>query len=320
MTSTTTRRPAVVIARRASAELFDRLGVAPLDVARPGALGLPVPPVLLRTADGWVHPGPPTAWGDFSAMVESLLEGNEAGARRSPRGSDRGAPGAWPDVSTLSAEAIDREAGEWMLPAAAVRATPAAAPAVAAPSRGTRVDGARVLVLGSAWAAPLSGALLARLGADVVRATNPRRPDPFPLRDALTRGQREVPFDLADARDRDRFAALLERVDLLIDATTPRVLRNVGLGGPHSTAIVRISAFAAGERPGYGIAAEARGGWAARHDPPRLGRASVADPVAGLLAALAAVDLLTAGRRPASAHVSLEGATGHLLAVERREG
>ncbi|MDQ1429936.1 MAG: hypothetical protein QOF40_538, partial [Actinomycetota bacterium] len=71
-------------------------------------------------------------------------------------------------------------------------------------------------------------------------------------------------------------------------------------------------------RPGYGPAAEARGGWAARHDPPRLGRSSLADPVAGLIGALTAVDLLTAGAPGARARVSLEGAVGQLLAAEAR--
>jgi crotonobetainyl-CoA:carnitine CoA-transferase CaiB-like acyl-CoA transferase len=161
--------------------------------------------------------------------------------------------------------------------------------------------------------------VLHELGAHVVRVTDPRRPDPFPLRDELRVGQQVSPLDLGIPSERDAFAVLLERAELLVDGTTPRVLGNIGLADA-PLPIVRIAAFAGDDRPGYGLAAEARGGWAARHDPPRLGRSSVADPIAGLLAVMLAVDVLTGGTRTARARVSLEEAVGHLLAVERRDG
>ena len=62
-------------------DLVGRLGFAPPPEALPGAdlvaaeqLGLepPVPGRLLRAADGWFHPGPPTAWAEFTAMALSL--------------------------------------------------------------------------------------------------------------------------------------------------------------------------------------------------------------------------------------------------------
>ena len=278
-------------------ELCAALDLPLLRAARPGSVGLLPPPLLLRVADGWVHPGPPTAWADFDAMLATLGG----------------------DLSALSAEAIDAEAGAWMLPAVAVRFAPATAPVVRWPRGTTRLDGARAVVLGSTWAAPLTGRVLAALGAHVVRVTHPNRPDPFPLRDELMRGTEPVPLDLADRASRDRFAHLLEGAELLVDGTTPRVLANIGLAEP-ALPVVRIAAFAHDDRPGYGIAAECRGGWAARYDPPRLGRASVADPVAGLLAALVAVEVLVAGRRDARERVSLEGAVGHLFSVEARRG
>ena len=114
-------------------------------------------------------------------------------------------------------------------------------------------------------------------------------------------------------------AALLVDADLLVDGHPPRVLGNAGLGVDALTdafpalSVLRVAAFVDGDRPGYGPAAEARGGWAARHDPPRLGRSSVADPVAGLLGALVAVELLTARAPGDRARISLEGAVGHLL-------
>ncbi|MEX1006918.1 MAG: CoA transferase [Acidimicrobiia bacterium] len=297
MTALTTREPGVAIARRAARELCDALGIPLLRPARPGSVGLLPPPIVLRAADGWVHPGPPTAWDDFTAMVDALGG----------------------DLSTLAAEAVDAEAGAWRLPAVAVRAAPAAAPRVLFPDARVQLGGARVVVLGATWAAPLTGLVLATLGAHVVRVTHPSRPDPFPLRDALMRDQEEVPLDLGDDAQRDQFEELLDGAHLLVDGTTPRVLANVGLADP-PLSVVRISAFAHEDRPGYGVAAECRGGWASRYDPPRLGRSSVADPVAGLLAGLVAANVLLSGRDRARERVSLEDAVGHLFSVEARGG
>jgi crotonobetainyl-CoA:carnitine CoA-transferase CaiB-like acyl-CoA transferase len=228
------------------------------------------------------------------------------------------------DLSMLSAEAVDAEAGVWGVPAVAVRSSPARAPLVRWPRPGAQprrdVVGARVVVLGSTWAAPLTGRALAELGAEVVRVTNPRRPDPFPIRDELLVGQATRALDLDVPEDRDRFAALLDGADLLVDGTTPRVLGNVGLAD-RAAATVAIAAFAHEDRPGYGIGAECRGGWAARYDPPRLGRVSVADPVAGLLAALVAVDILVTGAvRRVRERVALEDAVGHLFEIEAGRG
>jgi CoA-transferase family III len=317
-------RAGVATARALLGDLSDRLGLGLPREARPGAdlwarvvdgLPWPRPAPLLAAADGWVHPGPPTAWATFTDMVIAL-------------GATPPAPGALlPDLGALSVEAVDAEAGAWMLPAVAVRSAPARpveVPALASADHPGTASGATVVVLGTAWATPLVGVLLARLGARVVRVEHPGRPDPFPLHRRLLHGQDRVDLDLGRARDRDRFAALLGRADLLVDGHPPRVLANAGLGAAALTsaapslAIVRIAAFADDDRPGYGPAAEARGGWAARHDPPRLGRSSLADPVAGLVGAITAVHALAAGTRGARARVSLEGAVGLLLAAEER--
>jgi len=308
MSTRTSRRAGVGVAVASARELSDRLGVPLLGVARPGAVGLMPPGVLLRAADGWVHPGPPTAWEEFAAMVHSL----DPSVPHSP-------VGALPSLSHLSAAVVDGEAGAWQLPAVAARAEPAPPAPVPTTPDDPGLDGAVVVVLGATWAAPLAATVLAALGAHVVRVTDPRRPDPFPLRAQLRRGQVIRPIDLGRPGGRDALATLLDQSDLLVDATTPRVLANVGLDHA-ATPSVRIAAFAEGDRPGYGLAAEARGGWAARHDPPRLGRSSVADPIAGLLAALHAVDLLMRGEPSARARVSLEEAVGLLLDRERHGG
>jgi hypothetical protein len=294
----------VARARRELVDLAARLDIAVPPEARPGADLLvrsrrgvvwPVPAPLVRAADGWVHPGPPTAWASFVDMVTAL------GA-------------SWPDLEGLTVDEIDWEAEAWMLPAAAVRATPAVADPVPELTT-TVIAGATVVLFGTAWATPLLGHVLASLGARVVKVEHPRRPDPFPLGDELVRGQLVLGLDLGVPAERDAVAGLVEHADLVVEGHPPRVLANADIepGG----AVLRIGAFTASDRPGYGPGAEAHGGWAARHDPPRLARTSVADPVAGLVGAVTAVHLLTTKER-AHARVSLEGAVGRLLERERR--
>ena len=309
MTTRCTTRAGVALAHRELDDLADRLGIPLPPEARPGAdlavrarrgIPWPVDAPLLRTADGWVHPGPPTAWPSFVDMVTAL------GA-------------TWPVLDTLATDTIDAEAAAWLLPAAAVRTGPAA-PDPVPELAGASVAGASVVLLGTAWATPLVGRVLAASGAHVVKIEHPLRPDPYPLRDDLARGQHVVALDLGVPDDRDRIAALVARADLLVEGHPPRVLANAGIAAPSAGAVLRVAAFAATDRPGYGPGAEAHGGWAARHDPPRLARTSVADPVAGMVGAVTAVHLLTSGGNGAHARISLEGAIGRLLDRERRGG
>jgi hypothetical protein len=258
---------------------------------------------LLRAADGWVHPGPATAWPAFVDLVVALGASAPAGA-------------PWPSLHDLSAERIDTEAAAWLLPAAAVRAAASRPDPVPEPATAS-LAGATVVVLGTAWATPLAASVLRRLGAHVVKVEHPGRRDPFLLRDDLVRGQEVRALDLDTEPDRVAFAALLDAADLLLLGHPPRVLANAGIV-PHGP-VVHVAAFADRDGPGYGPAAEAHGGWAARHDPPRLARTSVADPVAGLVAALAAAHQLTTGATT-TVRVSLEGAVGRLLERERRGG
>jgi CoA-transferase family III len=300
-------RPGVALAHRELDDLAARLGLALPAEARPGVdlltrsrrgIPWPVPAPVLRTGDGWVHPGPPTAWSSFVDMVASM------GAQ-------------WPDLGSVSADAVGAEAEAWMLPAAAVRDTPAA-PDPVPELTDTSIAGATVVVFGTAWATPLLGQVLVRLGAHVVKVEHPGRPDPFPLRDDLVRGQVVLGLDLGAPADRDAVASLVQHADLVVEGHPPRVLANAGIGP--GRAVLRVAAFAGSDRPGYGPGAEAHGGWAARHDPPRLGRTSLADPVAALVGAVAAVQLLSTREPGAQARVSLEGAVGRLLERERRGG
>ena len=173
---------------------------------------------MLRTADGWVHPGPPTAWSAFTDMALTI------GA------PIPGADAALPDLTGLTVDAVDAEAAAWLLPAAAVRTTPAPADSVPEVG-GTSLTGAHVVVLGTAWATPLVGRMLADLGAQR-GAGRSTRSVPIPSRSAtrLVRGQERIAVDLGGVRDRDRLRGALVDADLLVDGHPPRVLGNAGLG------------------------------------------------------------------------------------------
>ncbi len=331
MSAAALQTPGVAVARSVTSALSAALGLPVPPEARPGAdlhdrlargLPFPAPGVLLAAADGWVHPGPPTAWATFTSMAVSLGAPEPEPAPSSASPSAR--PDRLPDLRQLSAEAVDAEAGVWRLPAVAVRGAAAAPEPLRDPGETGAARGATVVVLGTAWAVPLAGLALARLGARVVRVEHPRREDPFPLRDALAANQARLALDLDRAEGRDAFVALLASADVVVDGNTPRVLANIGLDDDSlrtvnpRLSVVRLAAFAHDDRPGYGLAAECRGGWAARHEPPRLARTSVADPIAGLHAALAAVRALHhPGTRD---RVSLEGAVGHLLEAASSRG
>ena len=317
-------RASVAVARQAVVELSARLGLPVLAESLPGAdllaraatgLPWPQPGVLLRTGDGWVHPGPPDLWDDFTAMAVSL------GAPSTDPASPPGVP--LPDLSELAAEDVDAAAALWRLPAVAVRAVPPRPITLpeAAPAGARPLAGLHAVVLGFMWATPLAGRVLASLGARVTRVEHPRRRDPFPLRDVLAAGQERLAIDLDAPRGVERLRSLFGGADLLLDGFTPRVLANLGLdpatlaGEWPGLAVVSHTAFRDEDRPGYGLAAEARGGWASHVDPPRLGRASVADPVSGLCTALVAADLVVHSPRPARARLGLDGGVAFLHEV-----
>ena len=187
--------------------------------ARAGPATLPAPGRLLRTADGWVHPGPPTAWADFAAMAMSL--GARDRRRRRAARRRRCSP------STRSTPRPPRGCSP------RPRCAPTAAPAPLVPEIGARPDLARRG--GGRCSAPRgrrrsSGLLLRTLGAHVVRVDDPRRTirSRCATRSPPARRGSRPTSTTAAGRDAAR-VRLLGRVDLLVDGYTPRVLANAGL-------------------------------------------------------------------------------------------
>lgn len=211
-------------------------------------------------------------------------------------------------------------------------ATPPTGPlpwcAVSAPGTPVRRSpGARPLVvdLSSLWAGPLCAHLLGLAGARVLKVESPSRPD------GARRGNRDF-FTLLNgnkecvARELGDLPDLIARADVVIEASRPRALRQWGID----------AAAAVRERPGltwigltghgrelpaadwvaFGDDAAAAGGLCAATgvpDAPLFCGDAVADPLAGLHAAVAALASFGLG----GGHlvdVSLAGCVKHLVA------
>lgn len=91
-----------------------------------------------------------------------------------------------------------------------------------------------VVDLSSLWAGPLCGQLLRELGAHVVKVESSARPDgarrgPAPFFDLLNAGKASVQLDLASPTGRDRLRQLIDRADIVIEASRPRALRQMGI-------------------------------------------------------------------------------------------
>lgn len=172
----------------------------------------------------------------------------------------------------------------------------------------------RVVDLSSLWAGPLCSHLLQRLGAEVIKVESPHRPDgarkgPAAFFDLLHAGQRHVALDATTAKGRQQLRALLLQADIVIEASRPRALRQLGIDAekllaerPQLTwvSLTGYGRDAAHEHAiAYGDDAAVAAGlsyWqqAASGEPLFCGDA-IADPLTGLHAALAAWATHSAG-------------------------
>ncbi len=92
----------------------------------------------------------------------------------------------------------------------------------------------RVLDLSSLWAGPLCGQLLHQLGAQVIKVESTRRADGARAGNAaffnvLNAGKHCVAVDFASATGIERLRQLIRWADIVIDASRPRALRQLGI-------------------------------------------------------------------------------------------
>jgi crotonobetainyl-CoA:carnitine CoA-transferase CaiB-like acyl-CoA transferase len=164
----------------------------------------------------------------------------------------------------------------------------------------------RVLDLSSLWAGPLCGHLLQRLGADVVKLESTQRPDgarngPPAFFDLMNAGKRSVALDLRSDEGREQLRRLVAAADIVIEASRPRALRQMGfdaeaLARQHRLTWISLSGHGRGEPQEQWIAYGDDAAVAAGLSDTlyrATGRAliagdAIADPLTGLHAALAA--------------------------------
>jgi CoA transferase family III len=173
----------------------------------------------------------------------------------------------------------------------------------------------KVLDLSSLWAGPLAAHLLWLAGADVVKVESRTRPDAMregepAFHALLNQGKASVVLDFADAGDRRALMSLIAASDIVIEASRPRALAQLGLHAEHcvrsSPGLVWVSITghgADGESAGwvgFGDDCGVAGGLSAalRAASGRSGFVgdAIADPLTGISAALVAWDAWKSGR------------------------
>ena len=238
-------------------------------------------------------------------------------------------------AATPAREVVDR--AQLLGLSAAVVLDPHAAPDVQAAARGGRAGAMPVVATGggerravserplvvdlsSLWAGPLCAHLLGLLGADVVKVESPARLDgarngSAEFYDLLHGGHESVTVDLRSPEGVSRLRGILDRADVVIEASRPRALAQLGIDATEfverGTTWVSITAYGRtgpwSNRVGFGDDVAVAGGmvgWAGRN-PCFLGDA-LADPMTGVVAALLTWASLGSGR-------------GHLLDVSMRD-
>ena len=313
---------AVTLARPSDVELVPAwLEIDPSDVGAPVAAAprprMPAPAAPVTA--GAPVPGPPgpagdLVWGAVAARIatspaEALVE----------RARLLGLP-----VALLPAEPPHATLAPPPLAALPLRAVSTAG-APAPPPAG--LAGVVVADLSSLWAGPLAGSLLAAAGARVVKVESTGRPDgarrgPVAFFDLLNAGKRSVAVDLRSPGGARLLRDLLARADVVVEASRPRGLEQLG---------IEAEALLAGARPrvwvsitGHGRARPQRdwtafgddaavaGGLVSWHDGrPCFCADAIADPASGLVAAAAALDALATGGRWLL-DVAMAGVAAHL--------
>ncbi|MFI0372231.1 CaiB/BaiF CoA transferase family protein [Actinomadura sp. 1N219] len=142
------------------------------------------------------------------------------------------------------------------------------------------LDGVRVLDLSRVLSGPLCGRILADLGAEVIKVESPagddgRRFGPFvdggsSFHRLMNRNKFGITLDLKDPDDRERFARLVARSDVLIENFRPGVIGRLGFPPEEllrlNPALVAVSISGFGQtgpladRPAYDLIVQAMSG------------------------------------------------------------
>ena len=177
------------------------------------------------------------------------------------------------------------------------------------------LEGATVVALATNIPGPLAAARLRSMGATVVKVEPPRGDAlafACPLwYEEIVEGMEVVKVDLRDANDRERFASLTARADILITAMRASALARAGLGPGDLRAryprLCHVAVVGEGaphaDRAGHDLTYQAKAGLLAPPAMPRTVLADLAAAERAVSAALAA--LLGRERTGRGAHVEV---------------
>lgn len=236
--------------------------------------------------------------------------------------------------ATDAEDAVDR--AQLLGIPAAVAADPPSEAAIVRPVRMVRGAAGRgrdepvVVDLSALWAGPLCARLLGERGARVLKVEFAGRPDgaragPPEFWDRLNGAKEDVVLDLSGSERQGALTALLDDADVVVTAARPRAVAGLGLGldrrvREHGLVWVSITGYgftgAWSDRVAFGDDAAVAGGVAVAAggpDAPVFVGDAVADPLAGMHAAVAAVECLEDGVG-AVVDVSMRDCVGHTLA------
>lgn len=173
---------------------------------------------------------------------------------------------------------------------------------------GAALSGAMVVDLSSMWAGPLCAHLLGRAGARVIKVEGATRPDGARRGDPrffswLHDGHEQLALDFHAPAGRAALAALLAEADVVIEASRPRALAQLGLAPEerrHRAGQVWLSITGYGraepELAAFGDDAAVAGGLVGWHKgEPVFCADAVADPLTGVCGAFAVSAALLGG-------------------------
>ncbi|MFZ4518026.1 MAG: CoA transferase [Microthrixaceae bacterium] len=170
---------------------------------------------------------------------------------------------------------------------------------------------ARVLDLGTLWAAPLCASLLGRCGGEVLKVSSRNRPDGSArgnaaFENSLNGRKARLELDLGTRAGRAELDRLVRNADVVVESARPRGLEQMGIvaaevmargDGPRAWVSITGHGRASG-RVAFGDDAAVAGGLVV-HDAegPWFCGDALADPLSGIAAGAAALRCLSAGRR-----------------------
>lgn len=248
---------------------------------------------MVRAADGWMalNLARPSDVEALPALVAAPVD-----------------PGDWSEIAArISALPVAElvETGQLLgLPVAAV--TEVRSPAPEHPWRvlsyGADIsprDEPLVVDLTGLWAGPLAGSLIGAAGARVVKVESRSRPDgarfgPAGFFDLLNAEKEMVAFHPGDPVELRRLRRLLGAADLVLEGSRPRVMDQWGVDPEalvaDGTSWISITGHGRcgpdSNRVAFGDDAAVAGGLVIPGSPPRFVADAIADPIAGLVAAL----------------------------------